>query len=110
MDKKQINRIIKIYLTDLSKKITIDKVILFGSAVYGKVDRDSDIDLMIISSKFDRMTAVERFDLLYTSRLNPITQSTAMDIFGMTGKEYAEANSLSLIGEIKETGREITLS
>lgn len=38
-----------------------------------------------------RMKTEERFDLLYTSRVRRLTQSTAMDIFGLTPKEYEQA-------------------
>ena len=68
MDQKQIEKIIKIYLNDLSN---------------------------------------ERFDLLYFARTNPVTQNVPMDIFGLTPKEYHQASSLSIAGEIKETGKTI---
>lgn len=107
MDRKQIEKVIKIYLGDLAKKIKIEKVILFGSALSGKIDQDSDIDLVILSPSFAKMQPERRFDILYTSRTNPLTQKVAMDIFGLTPKEYQQASNLSLIGEIKERGREI---
>ncbi len=108
MDRKKINRIIKIYLKDLSKKIQIDKAILFGSALTGKIEKNKDIDLLILSSSFNDMDSNQRFDVLYTSRNRLETQTVPMDIFGLTPKEYAEANFLSITGEIKEKGREIT--
>jgi predicted nucleotidyltransferase len=107
MDRKQIEKVIKIYLRDLAKKIKIEKVILFGSAIRGKIGQDSDLDLVILSPSFAKMRAEKRFDLLYTSRTNPLTQKVAMDIFGLTPKEYQQASNLSIIGEIKETGKEI---
>ena len=107
MDRKKIDRIIKIYLKDLSKKIKVDKVILFGSAASGRVNDDSDIDLLILSSAFAKMSTSERFDVLYASRRSEETQFTPMDIFGLTPQEYNQANSLTTLGEIKETGREV---
>lgn len=106
MDRKQIAKVIKTYLKELSHKIAIEKVILFGSAVEGRIDKDGDIDLLILSSSFAQMTASERFDLLYTSRKNPLTQKVAMDIFGLTPEEYSQASKYSIVGEIKEKGKE----
>ena len=107
MDRKKIERIIKIYLEELSKKIKVDKTILFGSALCGKLNKDTDIDLLILSSSFLGMEEDKRFDLLYSARRNRLTQVTPMDIFGLTPEEYKKASFLSITGEIKETGREI---
>lgn len=108
MDRKKIDSIVKIYLKDLSKKIIVDKAILFGSAITGKINKNSDIDLLILSSSFTEMDVNDRFDLLYTARQSDETQIMPMDIFGLTPLEYTQANSLSTIGEIKETGQEIS--
>ncbi len=107
MDRKKIDRIIKIYLAELSKKIKVERAVVFGSAATGKLNRDSDVDLLILSSSFAKMKTDKRFDLLYTSRTDPLTQNVAMDIFGLTPKEYRQASLLSIIGEIKEKGREV---
>lgn len=107
MDRKQITKVIKTYLAELSRTIKVERVILFGSARYGRLDKDKDIDLLILSPSFAKMRDDQRFDLLYTARKSEITQSVPMDIFGLTPKEYNSANPLSVIGEIKETGREV---
>ncbi|EKD85640.1 MAG: hypothetical protein ACD_37C00670G0002 [uncultured bacterium] len=109
MDRRRIKKVIKTYLAELSKKIKIDKVILFGSARQGLLDKNKDIDLLILSSSFSHMRDDQRFDLLYTARKSEMTQSVPMDIFGLTPKEYRQASSLSITGEIKETGQEIVL-
>ena len=109
MDRKTIDKVIKIYLKDLSKKIQVDKAILFGSAAAGKFGPDSDIDLIILSTEFAKMSVSDRFDLLTESRQSEETQVTPMDIFGLTPQEYSEGNYFSVLGEIKETGREIYL-
>jgi len=110
MDRKKIDRIIRIYLKDLSKKIKVDKAILFGSAVSGRVNSDSDIDLLILSAAFTKMSTSERFDVLYASRRSEETQFMPMDIFGLTPQEYNQASCLSIAGEIKETGKEVYFS
>lgn len=106
MDREQIEKVIKTYLSELSKKIKIEKVILFGSVLSGKLGKDNDIDLLILSPSFTKMDTNKRFDVLYTSRTSSLTQNVAMDIFGLTPKEYREASLVSIVGEIKETGKE----
>lgn len=107
MDRKKIDKIIKLYLKDLSKKIVVDKAILFGSVAAGRINQNSDIDLLILSTAFTKMNDNDRFDLLYAARHNNSTQTMPMDIFGLTPQEYNQADVLSTIGEIKETGIEI---
>lgn len=107
MDRKQITKVIKTYLAELSKIIKVERIILFGSARRGILSKDQDLDLLILSPSFAKMRDDQRFDLLYTARKSKITQSVPMDIFGLTPKEYEEASPLSITGEIKETGREI---
>lgn len=109
MDRKQIEKVITIYLGDLAKKIKIEKAILFGSAVRGKISQDSDIDLLILSPSFANLPDDRRFDLLYTARKNEVTQTVPMDIFGLTPEEYSQADALSITAEIKETGKEVFL-
>jgi len=110
MDRKKVDQIIRLYLKDLSKKIKVDKVILFGSAASGKFNQDSDIDLLILSAEFAKMSIGDRFDLLAMARRSRLTQITPMDIFGLTPDEYNNGNYFSVIGEIKETGREVYFS
>jgi predicted nucleotidyltransferase len=51
----------------LRQKYDIDEIILFGSQAYGKPDKDSDFDLLIImnSADFDRNKAAEIRQYLY---------------------------------------------
>ena len=44
----------------LSYNIPIDKMILFGSVAKGKVHKDSDIDLIIVSNKFKGKKSFKR--------------------------------------------------
>jgi len=48
MDKKQVKREIQSITRQLIKKYQPQKIILFGSAVRGKFDPDSDLDFAII--------------------------------------------------------------
>lgn len=53
--KKDLKEELKDFKLRLSKKIPIEKMILFGSFVQGKPHRYSDIDLIIVSQKFRGM-------------------------------------------------------
>ena len=52
MDKKKYIVNLRKFKADLSKKISISKMILFGSKAYGKPNKWSDFDLMIVSKNF----------------------------------------------------------
>lgn len=108
MDRKKAQKIIRTYLADLTKSISVEKAIIFGSVVAGKLKKDSDIDLLILSPSFIGMSPEDRFDILYCARKRRITQDIPMDIFGLTKEEYEEASKLSLVGEIREKGKEIS--
>ena len=105
MDRKQIEKVINIYFSDLAKKIKIEKAILFGSAARGKIGKNSDIDLLIISPSFANLPDDQRFDLLYTARKNEVTQATPMDIFGLTPKEYSKAGFYPLPPRLKKPAK-----
>jgi predicted nucleotidyltransferase len=105
--KKEVISIVKDYLRNLEGKINVKKVILFGSAARGKMHRDSDIDLIIISPDFKKMGFVERLILL--SRLREgMKKSAPMDIFAYTPEEFEKLSKESIIlKEAKKEGKVI---
>lgn len=106
---KKIRKIISLYKDSLEKKISVDKLILFGSWAQGKADEESDIDLIVISSDFKKFSDKERFSILWDAREKPLTRKIDMDILGLTPTEFAKASPLTTLGEIKETGLEVKL-
>ena len=94
---------LKVELHDLYKG-RLKRLILFGSYATGKMHKDSDIDLVILSKDFKRMGTDRRFNLLYHARENPKTWKIGMDIFGFTPEEFTAASPLTTLGEVKETG------
>lgn len=107
MDIKKIRPVIKVYLEELKKKIKPEKVILFGSFARETAGKDSDIDLIILSNDFKRISFEKRLDLLINAREHHLTRKFGMDIFGYTPEEFAQASPLTTLGEIKETGIEV---
>lgn len=106
MDKRKTYKTIKEVATEfakeLQKKIKVERIILFGSFAKGKAKKDSDLDLLIISRSFEKMNPWQRIDVLAKARKN---YEFPMDYFGITPKEYEKASPLTILGEIKETGR-----
>ena len=91
MEKKEIRKKIRLFLERVENKLgRPDKVILFGSYAKGGADDSSDIDLLIISNKFAKMSRKKRFDLLYE-----LSKGIYPDInaFGFTQKEIKASKS-----------------
>nr|HPM88939.1 nucleotidyltransferase domain-containing protein [Bacteroidales bacterium] len=61
MDKAAINEIIAYLKQSLIKHgIHVDSIAIFGSALSEKMGKDSDIDIIIISSDFQNLDLFER--------------------------------------------------
>ncbi|MGQ9558751.1 MAG: nucleotidyltransferase domain-containing protein [Desulfurispora sp.] len=55
MAKKRVELILREYLQALRKRdLRVDRMILYGSYARGQADRDSDIDVAVISSELGR--------------------------------------------------------
>lgn len=110
MDKK-INpvKIVRDYARGLAGQIRIDKVILFGSAVSGKMNYHSDLDVIILSRDFSQVEFIRRLQQLSRAREGQ-SRKVPMDIFGYTPREFEKlAEESTVIGEAKEKGVEIKL-
>jgi len=107
MGKGQALRVIKEFVNALKREgITIDRVILYGSYVKGKVRPDSDIDIAVISKDFGKDRVEEGMTLFriagkIDSRLEPVPFSTKM---------YEDDTWVPLIYEIREKGEELKIS
>lgn len=66
----QIDQAIKEFLINVSKKIPIDKAILFGSYAKGNYTESSDVDLAIFSSYFNDKDRLDNFRLLFLEAMN----------------------------------------
>ena len=60
MGRKSIVAKLKKFKKDLGKKIQMDKIIFFGSHVSGKPNKNSDIDLIVVSKSFRKHVFRER--------------------------------------------------
>ncbi len=94
MDKATINEVI-IFLKQslIQSGIQVDAIALFGSALTGDMNKDSDIDLIIISSDFNNLDLFDRAKLT----MNPETETLKkfkipMDIINLSPQEYNDSN------------------
>lgn len=101
--KSEIRRIILTYVKELREKITVDKIILFGSYAYGNPTKSSDIDVAVISDRFKKMDDIRRIMLLsdYARR---IKTDIDIDPIGFTEDELENSDYFEIGGEILEKG------
>lgn len=109
MDSTRIdkNKLIKEYIKNISNKITVDKVIFFGSGVKGKLTVNSDLDYIIISSDFAKMKYMRRLQLLSRLRIG-LSRQVPMDILGYTSEEFDKMSSPDesiVLSEAKKEGK-----
>ena len=101
-DQHRLREHIARYIAYVRREFNIQKAILYGSYVYGTPREDSDIDLLVLSEDFARMTKVLRHQ-----RLGWLAWQAGTDYIqpiGFTLKELEQASDLSLLGEIRERG------
>ena len=60
MVRKKIIKELHVFRQALHKDMPVSTMILFGSRAWGKPHKDSDIDLLIISSKFKQKKSFQR--------------------------------------------------
>ena len=108
MDKKfDYIKLVADYARGLKSQFKIDKVILFGSAVSGKMNYHSDLDVIIISSDFKNIEFIKRLQLLTIAR-RADARKIPMDIVGYTPNEFENlAKESAVVSEAKEKGKEI---
>jgi predicted nucleotidyltransferase len=91
---KAINEVIDFLKQSLLKYgIKVDSIALFGSALNGNMDKDSDIDLIIISSDFENLDSFERAKLTMIPEVETLKKfKVSMDIINLSPEEYNKSN------------------
>jgi len=94
MDEATINELIDFLKQSLIKTgIHVDSIALFGYALTGKMDKDSDIDLIIISSDFINIDLFERAKMTMKPETETIRKfKIPMDILNLSSDEYNDSN------------------
>src|SRR3990172_7229665 len=91
MDKSEVLSIISDFKKSLEKqKISINKIILYGSWSKGTQKDESDIDLVVVSHDFENKSYWERIDLL-TEAIHDVF--APIEAIAVTPKEWEEEKS-----------------
>lgn len=100
----QAKKIAKNYVKNLKSKLKVKKAMLFGSAAREKMNKNSDIDIMILSDNFKKMKLIDR--LVFLSRLRGRDfLDLPMDILGYTPEEFEKLSKIStMFSEAKKQG------
>ena len=103
MVKKNVSEILDFISEKLyEKKINVCKVILFGSYYNGEPNRDSDIDIAIVSDDFVGKNPLERGKLLRDIELETINKfDLPVDLIKLTIDEY-ENETRMIVSYVKE--------
>jgi len=96
---------VKKYLEYIGNKITIEKVILFGSYAKGNASKESDIDLAIISPQFGKAPLLEKMEL-YESKFDADIKSDIQPV-PIGSEEFVNEDNFFIL-EIKNTGIDIS--
>ncbi|MBI2112903.1 nucleotidyltransferase domain-containing protein [Candidatus Woesearchaeota archaeon] len=101
---KKVIRQLRQFRKDINSTIPVSKLILFGSRAWGKPQKDSDIDLLIVSPSFRRKRPLRRGVELYKHwNLN-----LPVDFLCYTPEEFRRfQRELFLIKKVVEKGIEI---
>jgi len=101
-----IKRYRKEALPKLVDEFNPEKVILFGSRVLGTARKDSDIDIIVISSAFARIPFLRRMPLV----LKKVPFPKHVDYICYTPEEYEKMkNESSLIMDALENSMEVAM-
>jgi uncharacterized protein len=95
MDQETIKEVIVFLKQCLVKNgIQVDAIALFGSALHGDMNKESDIDLIIISSGFSNLDIFDRARLTMKSETETLRKfKIPMDILNLTPEEYEHSNA-----------------
>lgn len=103
--RRQITALIRRYVTALEGRgIPVERVILFGSHASGHPAEWSDIDIAVVSPRFEALSLLERYEQLGLA--NRALQAP-LDIVGFSPSQVAQCEPESFLAEILRTGVEV---
>ena len=91
LQQETIRRVVKNYVRNLPVKV--DEAILFGSSIRGDRLVESDIDLIVISDDFKRMSLPQRFLILQKNWKS----KNELEAFGFTPEEFEKLKDKSIV-------------
>ena len=95
---------LKEFKKGLSEDYPLERMIFFGSSAKGKMKRDSDIDLILVSSKFKGMNFIKRGACMY----NYWKYHYPVDFLCYTPSEFNRMKKqVNIVSEAIREGKEI---
>ena len=105
--RRQITTLIRRYIAALEARgIPVERVILFGSHASGHPDEWSDIDIAVISPKFDTLSLLERYEQLGLANRD---LHAPLDVVGFSSTQVANCEPESFLAEILRTGVDVSV-
>lgn len=103
----KIKKIVSDFIKRVQRKnIPIDQVYLFGSYAWGKPTPTSDIDIAVVSPKFERLTDIRRIEILSDiARYVYSDIDVEIDAVGFAPKDMEKASYFDLAAEIRQKGQ-----
>lgn len=101
MDKKRIQKSLKIFTDRVRRRYSPSQVVLFGSYARGRATSYSDVDLVVVAQSFAKISKNKRLDAMYelSKDLQP-----DFHVFGLTPAEFASISKFTTLAESKQHG------
>lgn len=101
----QLKPLIDKFISGLGKRgVRVNRLILYGSYARGRANSDSDIDIAVISSSFDRKNILQRQEIL-GEVIYPLAEP--IEAVGYSYREFKNRTPLSFLSDILSTGKTI---
>jgi predicted nucleotidyltransferase len=106
-EQRQLTTLIRRYVAALEARgIPVERVILFGSHASGRFDECSDIDIAVISPKFETLSMLERYEQL---GLANVELQAPLDVVGFSPTQVTHCEPESFLAEILRTGIDVPI-
>lgn len=76
------------YVASLPSTMKVTRAFIFGSAARGRMRKESDLDVIVVSRSFAPLPFLKRLQLLNRERTG-LALTVPMDILGFTPEEFA---------------------
>lgn len=98
---KKVVNIVRYFAECLQEDgVVVDRVVVFGSSARGRIHKDSDIDLIVVSKSFRRKNIFKRAEMVGDAHAKTVKKfMVPMDILVKTPEE-AEKSSLTGSGVV----------
>lgn len=101
MDVDQIRNQLTSFVKNVSQRIKVDEVIIFGSYAKNTATKKSDIDVIVVSEDFKGVRSDKRLRILDRAAAFLRPEIVAA---GFTEAEMKKASQFSLMGQAREAG------